>query len=123
MKEVPGSWPAGSLVQLFVHEAGDDADATPIAFTQGIVTPRGFVNGSLMLLRGANNDVNWDPTGVTLEPGEYTIKAYLDSSHRIENDPGVLLGEEEFQGEMTVSAHWNEGFKEAEVVSGKQLSR
>ena len=46
-------------------------------------------------------------TKVELKPGAYKIKAYVDSNHRIEKDPGALLGEEEFQGEMQVSAQWN----------------
>jgi hypothetical protein len=127
MKELPESWPPGETVQLFVHAAsghGDHWDDQPIAFTQGTITPRRFVNGSLILLRSPSDShaVAWDSQGATLSPGKYRISAFLDSDHQIETDPSKLLGEDDFQGQMIVTADWKEGFKQAQVISAKELS-
>ncbi len=49
----PEEWPIGIPVQLFVYSwnASDQSwESEPIAFTQGTVTPRRMVNGSLFLL-------------------------------------------------------------------------
>ena len=128
MKEVPESWPLGGRVQLFVHaggERGDDWDETPIAFTQGQVTPKHFVNGSLILLKKPRDDhgVDWDSGGARLLPGRYLVKVFLDSKQRIDADPSVLLGGEEFQGQLTIQAQWKEGFPQAELISATQLSQ
>ena len=69
-----------------------------------------------------SDDANWNSEAETLAPGNYLIKAYLDSNHKIETDPGVFLQAEDFQGQLAVTAHWKEGFKNAEVVSAQGLS-
>ena len=107
LKDAPQEWPAGSRVQLFVHaqrESSDGWNDNAIAFTQGIVTPRHFVNGSLVMLKHSD-DANWNSEAETLAPGNYLIKAYLDSNHKIETDPGVFLQAEDFQGQLAVTAH------------------
>jgi hypothetical protein len=111
-----------------VHARGDHGDhwgETPIAFTQGTITPRRFAGGSLMLFRTpeSEHEIDWNSSGVTLPPGQYLVKAYLDSSNRIVADPSTLPGDEDFQGQLAVTAQWNEGFQQAEIISAKQLSR
>ena len=59
--DTPESWAVGVPVQLFVHawNAQDNAWGTePVAFTQGTVTPRKILNGSLFMLTSkAKGDV------------------------------------------------------------------
>ncbi len=126
IKDVPSSWPLLGRVQLLVH-AHDDAGPlkAPLAFTQGLITPRRFVNGSLMVLRSPehDDDIKWDANGVKLRPGKYTVKVYLDDHQRIEADPKAMLGDEEFRGQLTFTADWGEGFQAAEIVSAEALSK
>jgi len=128
IKDLPESWAEGARVQLFVHAqcaSGDGFEAAAIAFTQGIVTPRRFVNGSLVVFgRSAGDEkVDWNSDGERLPAGKYLLKAYLDANHHLESDPTAFLGEEDFQGQLEVTAKWNEGFPQAEVVSGEGLSQ
>ena len=126
IKETPASWAVSTRVQLFVH-SWNNQDKTwssdPVAFTQNTVTPRRFVNGALFLLAPpeASRSKDWDPEGVTLAPGKYLIKAYVDSKHRLADDPTVMLGEKELYGQMVIQARWRVGFRQAEVASGKRL--
>lgn len=165
-KETPQSWPAMARVQVFVHAIGEGqptCDQHPIAFTQGLVTPRHFVNGNLVVLRqgvsddpaadhassyasdtsggepegesqdAASGDLKpgavpalkaseLDPDAVRLPAGRYVIKVYLDTDGLIEKNPMAFLGNEAFQGQMKVDAKWEEGFKNALVLSAQELA-
>lgn len=124
IKDVPSSWPLLGRVQLFVHAHDDDGPLrAPFAFTQGLITPRRFANGSLMVLRSPeqDDDIEWDANGVKLRPGKYTVKVYLDENQRIKSDPQAMLGDEEFRGQLTFNADWGEGFQKAEIVSAEEL--
>lgn len=126
IKDVPSAWPLLGRVQLFVHAHDNDGPLTePIAFTQGLVTPRRMVNGNLMILKSTQHDgdnVDWNSDGVKLPPGKYTIKVYVDAHLRLESNPEAMLGEEEFRGRLTVTAKWDEGFPNAEVISADGLA-
>jgi len=131
MAEVPQDWGQGSIVQLFVHSKNpSDAgwSAEPIAFTQGIVTPRWFANGPLFLI-GSSLDAVPDRAGrqesdqpFPLPPGEYLIKVYLDSGNRLQESPSRLLGQEDFVGQTAVDAKWQAGFPLAELFSATTLT-
>ena len=125
IKDVPETWQALSRVQLFVHPRDPHTNqwsSEPIAFTQSLVTPRRFVNGSLFLLKPDQGHDGWQREGVTLEPGRYQIKIYLDSTEKLAKQPTLFLNEEDdFRGAIEVDARWAEGFKDAEVVSAESL--
>jgi hypothetical protein len=127
--ETPESWAVGVPVQLFVHSwnAQDKAWGTqPVAFTQGTVTPRKIVNGSLFML---TSTVKGEPPTAarkvgTLPRGKYLVKAYVDTRGRLTDDPALLLDEKDYFGEAELkSARWREGFRQAEKLSGKSLQR
>lgn len=131
LQDVPADWPVLAPVQLFFHQ-WDEADQTwstePIAFTQGLVNPRRIVFGVLFLLDGADAEATPALGGrisesATLAPGRYLLKAYVDKSGRLAEDSTVLLGAEDFRGQMEIEANWGIGFAQAERVSGKGLSR
>ena len=87
LSDAPESWPTLTGVQLFVHAWNGDKAAwepEPIAFTQGPVTPRHMVNGTLFLiaLRKATR-AKLDLRRPSLPPGKYLVKAYVDSQHRL----------------------------------------
>ena len=125
----PESWPVGIPVQLFVHawNARDEAWGTePVAFTQGTVTPRKIVNGSLFMLTSTAKDnlPARDRHVTTLPRGKYLVKAYVDSKGRLAGDPALLLNEEDYFGQAELKrARWREGFRQAEQVPGKSLKR
>ena len=125
VKETPDSWPVGTVVQLFVHRWDPQANSwldDPIAFTQGTVTPRRFVNGTLFLLDPESaNETSEENEDYRIGPGKYQIKAYADTSDRIHSQPTLLLGEEDLQGRTEVDAKWGIGFKEAVVVEGSKI--
>jgi hypothetical protein len=126
LSETPEGWAEKTPVQLFVHTWNaerNEWDLEPIAFTQGIVTPRRFVNGSLFLLRNKGTHAEPNAAGPTLAPGKYLIKAYADLQGRLATDPAVLLGDREFVGQTEIQAQWRDGFPQAEVVSAMQLKK
>jgi len=127
--QTPEAWKTGTAVQLFVHawnpETRSWADQ-PVAFTQGTVTPRHIVGGTLFLLAPENRDTvrDWSPDRATLPRGRYLIKVSIDSAHRLAQNPTLLLGEEAVYGQAEIrSARWREGFRQAETVDGGSLHR
>ena len=127
--DTPESWTTRIPVQMFVHswnaeQSGWNARAT--AFTQGIVTPRHMVAGSLFLL--ANPDpalrADWDPENATLPRGRYLVKVYVDSQSKLSDHPTLFLGQQDFYGQTEIQrARWRTGFRQAESVSATELQR
>jgi hypothetical protein len=121
--DAPSSWPVGIPVQLFVHGWDEEQDSwqpQPLAFTQGTVTPRRMVNGALLLL--ASNEREAESLDEKLSGGRYLIRAYVDSRHRLADDPTLLLGDEDWYGQAELRrSTWREGFKAAASISGSKL--
>jgi hypothetical protein len=125
----PADWAVGTPVQLFVHRWNASSESwndRAIAFTQGTVTPRHMVNGTLFLLgeekspaaRGLNAE------NPTLPRGRYQVRAYVDSDRLLDEDPTLLLGQKQYVGQAEIkSARWREGFRQAESVSGAALTQ
>ena len=93
----------------------------PIAFTQGIVTPRRFAGGSLFLLKADLGHEDWKPSGVSLRRGRYLIKVFLDSNQVLASDPIAFLSSDDFRGAIETRGVWGEGFKDAKIVSAAEL--
>ncbi|MGZ0166281.1 MAG: hypothetical protein ACKVII_20350 [Planctomycetales bacterium] len=123
----PAEWTVGTPVQLFVHSWNADTDSwneQAVAFTQGTVTPRHMVNGTLLLLASdkSTHQKQPDTEHLTLPRGRYQIRAYVDSKGLLNSDPTLMLGREQFVGQAEIkSARWREGFRQAESVSGAAL--
>lgn len=144
MSKIPETHPVGTPVQIFVHHKNNELKH-PIAFTQGIITPRGFVNGPLYeILREDQN--SGDPkekesgrdsyaadenslnqqesnAGTNLIAGEYRIRVYIDRQRKLDGDPAIYLDEEDFLGEITLMSQWNLGFPNATIFSATDLKR
>ena len=120
-------WAVGTPVQLFVHGWNAKTDSwqhDAVAFTQGTVTPRHMVNGTLFLLAGdgSSKPRNLNPEDATLPRGRYLVRAYVDSDGVLAKEPAAMLGEQHFAGQAEIkSARWREGFRQAETVSGSAL--
>jgi len=126
LSDAPESWPDLTGVQLFVHAWNGETsawEAEPIAFTQGIVTPRRMVNGSLFLLAAGDKSTAVGADAASLSPGKYLVKAYVDSQRRLAGDPTLLLGKDEFYGQAEIEARWREGFQQAEFLSAERLQK
>jgi hypothetical protein len=112
---------------LFVYRWDSKTEAwqdDAIAFTQGTVTPRRFVNGSLFLLDPDDGLAKVDgDESYRMKPGKVLVKAYVDTKHRIAVQPSILLGEEDFQGQAETDATWGIGFPDAEVIEGNKFDR
>ena len=120
----PENWPAMATIQLFVHAWDAKANSwnsEPIAFTQSIVTPRKLVNGSLFMLATTEARETWNAAGERLPPGKYMIKAYLDPEETLAHDPTRMLNTGKPVASAEITAEWNEGFKNAQVVSGESF--
>jgi len=119
-------WAEGTGVQLFIHAWNDQRAAwepEATAFTQGIVTPRRMINGTLFLIAASGKRAEWDSAGAALAPGKYLIKAYVDSQHRLADDPTLLLGGGDFYGQAEIQARWREGFPQAEMLPAERLKK
>lgn len=122
IREVPENWGSDSVVQLFVHKRhGDGWSDKPVAFTQGTITPRRFVNGPLFLLGPI--EVKDDHHGRPLAPGKFLIKAYVDQKGQIAESPSVMLGDDSFAGQAEIDAKWQIGFPKAETFSAQQFEK
>ncbi|MEQ9408539.1 MAG: hypothetical protein RIK87_12465 [Fuerstiella sp.] len=138
MKDVPEAWGDLTTVQLFVHaRTADDTSwsAEPIAFTQSLITPRRMVNGPLFLLRaeapftadesetGADQPDALDADAFPLQPGRYLVRVCVDARQRLDQDPSLLLGADDFVGAAEITAHWQIGFPKAETFSATDLQK
>jgi hypothetical protein len=128
LRDAPGEWPEGTRVQILVHAFDAQANtwrSEPAAFTQGTVTPIRNVGGALFLFGPPPGHPagDLDPERARLSPGRYLLKVYVDSRQRLAKDPALLLGEDDFQGQMELNARWREGFPLAERHSAGQLRK
>jgi hypothetical protein len=126
MREAPAEWAVASKIQFFVHAWDKDRNgwmAEPIAFTQGQVAPKRNVFGTLFLMRSPATErmVHWDHEDLTLAPGKYLIKAYVDKHGVLAKNPAALLGDKEFHGQGVIEAKWGKTFPEAEKFPGSLL--
>jgi hypothetical protein len=127
LKDAPPKWGVGTVVQLFVHQKGEGSEQwskQPVAFTQGTVTPRGMVNGALLIVASNLNhsdDPNQD--AFPLSPGEYLVQAYVDSDRKVSQSPSLLLGPADYVGRTTIEAKWEIGFPKAETFLGGDLQK
>ena len=117
LKDIPEAWAPGSLVQLFIHTPTRDGTvnawkSNPIAFTQGIVTPRRIVNGPLTML-------GIEPA--ELLPGTYRVRIFVDAKGKIRTNSAAILDASDYQGSLDIEADWKDGFPQAEFHSVKQL--
>lgn len=126
LRDIPKSWGHLTVVQMFVHARDEDGDAwfkDPLAFTQSLITPRRMVNGPLFLLRNSLRDSpHADHDDFPLEPGKHLIKVYVDKDNRIAQDATLMLGSNDFAGQVAIDAHWRIEFPKAEVFSAKSLT-
>ena len=123
LKDIPESWETGTVVQCFVHQKQGDGWSDAIAFTQGTVTPRRFVNGALFLLRTQDesaDDVSSRKSQWSENEGEFKINVYVDSENRIGENPTLLLNEQSSNAEKAFTTKWQDGFRNAVVVSLEQ---
>lgn len=126
MRDIPESWPVGSTVQMFVHRReGGEWSGSPVAFTQGQVTPRRIVNGTLILLGAADpTDVDNGVSIARLPPGSYQVRVALDKENELQEDPTAFLNGSSMVGTVDLKdAKWQTGFPKAEWISGNQLSQ
>lgn len=144
MSNISETHQVGTPVQIFVHHENNELKL-PVAFTQGIITPRGFVNGPLYEIvqedqssghpkeKEAEQDsyaADDNPlhqresnAGTNLIAGEYRIRVYIDRHGKLDDDPAIYLDEEDFLGETTLTSQWNLGFPNATIFSATDLKR
>lgn len=122
MKGCPDDWKAGTVVQLFAHRWNDQTqafDTDPVAFTQGTVTPRHLVNGTMSMIVDHEADSRTHPK--RLPPGKYQIHVHVDHDGVINEQPTALLGEDSHVGQVELNAKWKVGFKAAEMIEFKAI--
>lgn len=126
LQDTPKAWPELARVQLLVHDWDKESGTwhqEPVAFTQNSVTPRNIVVGSLFLIRSPHveSTIDWNAASVMLPAGKYLIKVYVDTHHRLTADPAVMLGADDFYGQLEIEAQWKNGFPAAQKISGSLL--
>lgn len=125
----PQSWATRLPVQMFVHAWSAENAAwhsEAIAFTQGVVTPRHMVAGSLFVLAKPDRAqrADWDRENATLPRGRYLVKVYVDSRGQLAGNPTLLLGQRDFYGQAELKrARWRTGFRQAESISAAALQQ
>ncbi len=129
MTDAPKDWAVGSPIQMFIHEWNESKSTwslEPSAFTQGTVTPRGIVNGSLFVFRPNDPDLanRLDPEAAQLTQRKLMVKVYVDSEGKLAKDATAMLNAEDFQGKVELPANrWRETFRSAKVFSASKLSK
>ncbi len=126
LKETPKEWKVGTPVQLLLHQWNKDQkrwNESATAFTQGTVTPRGIVNGALFILgHGRSSETTSANKEDGLPSGPFLVQVYLDKKNRLEADPTIMLGDDDFYGSTELDTkRWREGFKTGKIISAKKL--
>lgn len=120
VENLPESWPKLSTVQVFLHRWDEQLGSwqpTPIAFTQSLVTPRRFVNGSLFVLATPDQREHLNSAGETLAPGKVQLRLYLDRDQQLAADPLRMLNDRQPDATAVYDAKFGNGFKQADIVS------
>lgn len=123
--DAPETWPVMATVQVFVHAWDEKKQAwsnLPVAFTQGKVAPRRLVVGSLFLIATREQRAEWPPEGPSMGDGKYQFRIFVDHKNEIELDPTMMLSGRVPDANIDIEAAWQTGFKNAQVVDGKQLA-
>lgn len=126
MSDVPANWKETNAVQIFLYGWDPNRstwNSKPSAFTQGRLTPRRFVNGSLFLFGPASHNSNNESEKSLLPAGKYLVKVFVDQQQRLSSDATLLLSSEDFFGQTEIEAQWREGFQLAEIFSADRLSK
>ena len=116
ISQTPEEWRSGMVVQIMIYEAGQsDGDhfRKPIAFTQGIVTPRHFVNGPLFV---DENQAELMKGGRDQPTKTYRLQVYPDFDGAIELAPTSLLGPTSCKGEVDFEFPKRPGFPHATII-------
>ncbi len=128
LTSVQDKWKPLTPVQLVLYRWDDQKSAyadRPVAFTQSLITPRHLVNGTLFLFRDEPSVAKALSSGGMAElplHGKFLVKVYVDRRGKLERDPWLLLGEEDFVGELELEVRrWRPGFKNARRLSAKPL--
>ncbi|TWT47104.1 hypothetical protein KOR42_42180 [Thalassoglobus neptunius] len=124
LTNIPESWPVGETVQIFIHTWDEEhqmASDEPVAFTQGTVTPRHLVNGTLLVIaprESASETTAPNP----FTPGRFVVKVYRDQQGKIHDEPTLLLDETDLVGTTELDQpKWREGFRFAEQIDASLL--
>lgn len=116
ISQTPEDWRPGMVVQIMIFEVDQITDMPsqkPVAFTQGIVTPRHFVNGPLFLDRNRNDLMKNEGA----EPSKkYQLRVYPDFDGAIELAPTSLLGPTMSVGEVEFEFPTMPGFPHAAII-------
>ena len=123
IKDIPQEIPDLTPVQMFVFARDSEGDAwqeSPLAFTQGLVTPRRLAGGSLFMFLPSGDQQG--ESAPALRPGNYLIKVYADKSGRLKKEPTAFLPPDDLLGQYALKARWRKGFPQAEVLSAKLLN-
>ena len=126
LQDAPKEWPELVRVQLFVHGWDDQQGRfhkQPVAFTQNSLTPRRIVGGPLFLFRPKNSEttIQSNAEAVSLPPGKYLVKVYVDTQRRLADEPTLLLDSEDYFGQAEIEARWDKGWPKAQRFSGTAL--
>jgi hypothetical protein len=84
-----------------------------------------MVNGAIFLIGPQTPFVgNGEGDQTSLPAGEYMVKVYADSKRRLADDPTLLLGEDDFQGQAGLNtSRWRPGFRQAKSISASALKK
>lgn len=123
IRNLPEDWEHNTRVQLFIHpwnaQTGDWS-TEPLAFTQGLVTPKHTAFGAIYLMRSPASEklVSWGDPELTLPAGRYLLKLCRDRENQLDLNPALLLGQQDLEGETVLQAAWGRTFKNAEKIDG-----
>lgn len=126
LSQTPEDWPAMTGVQFFIHawdRQQNEWAPHPAAFTQGLVTPRRMVNGTLFVLGSEDGGKSLNSLHESLPAGKYLVKAYVDRQSRLNSNPTMWLSSEDYVGQAEIEAQWLEGFQQAEMLPAARLRK
>ena len=119
----PTKWPVGEPVQFHVYtwnKSKQAWSAKPVAFTQGVVTPRRRLSGALVLLRPDDIEPSkFETKGRLPRSGKFLIKAFVDKKKVLEQQPTALLGADSYYGEVELEVEgWADGGPRGQLIAG-----
>ena len=76
--------------------------------------------GALFLLAPQGTSVkSFDSDTALPRTGKFLIKAFVDKKHRLEKDPTLMLGKDDYYGKLEIEFEdWKDGFRFGKLVAG-----
>jgi hypothetical protein len=114
-------------VDIYAWNAKDGAwELSPIATSDRAVYGKGKLWQHTLTLSAAKNSPlakSWKEVAAALPKGKYLVKVFVDARGRLGQEPGAVLGKEDFVGQAQIESAWPSGYGRMTVLDSQSLRK